>query len=131
MSIRKPHPNARQLRKDMPSAERKLWARIRNKQLGGFRFRRQHTIGPFIVDFACIEVMLVIELDGDQHAIDQAPIRDEQRDAFMEKQGWTVLRFWNNEVYQNPDGVLEAILDRAMMSQRALEVEKQQSPGDN
>ncbi len=75
--------------------------------------------------------MIVIELDGDQHAIDQAPIRDEQRDAFMEKQGWTVLRFWNNEVYQNPDGVLEAILNRAMTSQRELEVKKQQSTDSN
>ena len=110
MPIRKPHPNAKQLRKDMPSAERKLWARIRNKHLGGFRFRRQHTIGSYIADFACVEMRIVIELDGDQHALDEG-IQDAKRDAFIESEGWQVLRFWNNEVYGNIDGVLEVILD--------------------
>lgn len=110
MPIRKPHPNAKTLRKDMPSAERKLWARIRNKQLGGFRFRRQHTIGPYIADFACIELRIVIELDGDQHALDDGA-RDMKRDTFIETEGWAVLRFWNNDVYGNIDGVLEIILD--------------------
>lgn len=124
MAIRKPHPNARVLRKDMPSAEQRLWYFIRKKQLGGFRFRRQHTIGPFAADFACVEARLVVELDGDQHGRGGAPSRDQRRNAFMENEGWTVLRFWNHEVYDNINGVLETILDVAINSVRALEFEK-------
>ncbi len=127
MPIRKPHPNARKLRKDMPSAEQRLWCFIRRKQLGGFRFRRQHTIAPYIADFVCIEAKLVIELDGDQHAVGGMPNRDEQRNNFMESQGWTVVRFWNNEVYDNIDDVLEMILDAAGNSVRALEIENSAS----
>lgn len=122
--MRKPHPNARALRKEMPSAEQRLWHFIRKKQLGGFRFRRQHTVGPYIADFVCIEARLVIELDGDQHALDAAPARDAKRDADLESEGWTVLRFWNHEVYDNIDGVLDAILDACENSKRALEIEK-------
>ena len=121
--MRKPHPNARKLRKDMPEAEQRLWYFIRCSELGGFRFRRQHTIGPYIVDFACLETKLVIELDGDQHALGDAPRRDEKRDAYLTAEGFEVLRFWNNEVYENIDGVLEAILDAAMNSVRAKKVE--------
>jgi very-short-patch-repair endonuclease len=121
--MRKPHPNARKLRKDMPEAEQRLWYFIRRSELGGFRFRRQHTIGPYIVDFACLEAKLVIELDGDQHALGDAPKRDEKRDAYLTAEGFEVLRFWNNEVYENIDGVLEAILDAAMNSVRAKQVE--------
>jgi len=120
MPIRKPHPNAKTLRKDMPSAERKLWARIRNKQLGGYRFRRQHTIGPYIADFACVETKIVIELDGDQHSFDDGA-RDAKRDAFIEGEGWRVLRFWNNDVYGNIDGVLEVILDACEIARREKE----------
>ncbi len=117
MPIRKPHPSAKTLRKDMPSAERKLWARIRNKQLGGFRFRRQHTIGPYIADFACVETKIVIELDGDQHGHDEGA-RDAKRDAFIEGEGWQVLRFWNNDVYGNIDSVLEVVLDACETARR-------------
>jgi len=107
--VRRPHPNARKLRKDMPEAERCLWSRLRLKQLGGFRFRRQHTIGAFIADFACIEAMLVVELDGAQHGRDDAPMRDAARDAFIEGQGYLVLRFWNEAVTRRMDEVLEEI----------------------
>jgi very-short-patch-repair endonuclease len=124
MPIRKPHKNARKLRKDMPSAEQRLWYFIRRKQLGGFRFRRQHTIAPYIADFVCVEAKLVIELDGEQHGLDGAPEHDEKRNAFMESEGWAVVRFWNNDVYDNIDGVLEMILDAAGNSVRALEIEK-------
>jgi len=127
MPIRKPHPNARKLRKDMPSAEKRLWYFIRRKQLGEFRFRRQHTIGPYIADFVCVEAKLVIELDGEQHGKDEATAYDQTRNAFMEREGWVVVRFWNNEVYDNIDGVLEAILDAAMNSVRAMEIEKSES----
>lgn len=107
----------------MPSAERKLWARIRNKQLDGFRFRRQHTIGPYVADFACAETRIVIELDGDQHAFDEGA-RDRKRDAFIESEGWQVLRFWNNDVYGNIDGVLEVILDACEYAKRAKDYEE-------
>ena len=108
MPIRKPHPNAKKLRKEMPPAEQKLWAQIRRKQLGGFRFRRQHSIGPFIADFVCIEAKLIIELDDDQHGFGDG-VRDAKRDGYLESENWQVLRFWNNDVYDNIDGVLEPI----------------------
>ncbi len=116
MPIRKPHKQARNLRKIMPEAERRLWVRLRNKQLGGFRFRRQHTIGPYIADFACIEAMLVIECDGEQHGFETALAHDAKRDAFLNQEGWVVLRFWNREIHDNMDGVLETIHDAARNS---------------
>jgi len=122
--MRKPHKNARTLRKDMPSAEQRLWFFIRRKQLVGFRFRRQHTIGPYVADFVCVETKLVIELDGDQHGLGVAPDHDAKRNNFMENEGWTILRFWNNQVYDNVDGVLEMILDRAGNNVRAMKIEK-------
>lgn len=126
--MRKPHANARALRKDMPSAEKRLWYFIRKKQLGGFRFRRQHTIGPYIADFACIEAKLVIELDGDQHGFELEEARDRKRDAFIEDQGFQMLRVWNKDVYDNIDGVLEAILDRAENAVRARNALKDDAP---
>ena len=128
MPLRKPHPNARKLRKEMPSAEKRLWYFIRNKRLGGFRFRRQHTIGAYIADFVCIEARIVIELDGDQHALRTAPTRDTKRDGFMESEDWLVLRFWNNDVYENVDGVLETILGACENSKKSLEFEKSVTP---
>ncbi|WP_375203781.1 endonuclease domain-containing protein [Hyphococcus sp.] len=128
MPIRRPHRNARTLRQTMPEAERRLWARLRNRGLGGFRFRRQHTVGPYVADFACVEARLVIECDGEQHGFPDALKRDAARDEFMKKQGWIVLRFWNNEVYDNMDGVLEKILETAENSSRFL---KTQAPDDN
>ncbi|MEQ8936756.1 MAG: DUF559 domain-containing protein [Amphiplicatus sp.] len=120
MPIRQPHPKARTLRKTMPEAERRLWVRLCDRQLGNFRFRRQHTIGPYIADFACIEAMLVIECDGDQHGFDDARVHDAKRDAFLEREGWMVLRFWNREIRDNMQGVLETILDAAENSVRFL-----------
>ena len=107
----------------MPPAEQKLWARIRRKQLGGFRFRRQHTVGPYIADFACLEAKLIIELDGDQHGQDEAPMRDARRDEFLREQGFEVLRFWNNAVYEEIDSVLDVILEAATDSARAQRAE--------
>ncbi|MBI1391692.1 MAG: DUF559 domain-containing protein [Alphaproteobacteria bacterium] len=115
MPIRRPHPNAKALRKRMPPAERALWRALRNRQLGGFRFRRQHTVGPFIADFACVEARLIIELDGDQHGRDNGPARDASRDAFLGSEGWRVVRFWNDETFKNMDGVLETILHEAQL----------------
>lgn len=124
MSLRKPHPNARSLRWEMPEAERRLWAQLRNKNLDGFRFRRQHTIGPYIADFACVEARLVVECDGEQHGQGAAPLRDAERNYFMEREGWIVLRFWNHEIYKNMNGVLETIHDAASNSVRALEAQR-------
>ncbi|MBN2619518.1 endonuclease domain-containing protein [candidate division WOR-3 bacterium] len=96
---------ARRLRKNMTDAERKLWYRIKRKQLG-VRFRRQQPIGRYIVDFVCFERKVIIEVDGGQH--DQC-LGDTKRDACFGRQGYHVLRFWNNEVLRNIDGVIEAI----------------------
>jgi very-short-patch-repair endonuclease len=99
--------NARALRRDMTDAERKLWSGLRGEQLG-FKFRRQHPLGPYIADFACLHPRLIVELDGSQHADQQA--YDLARDAFFKAQGFEVLRFPSNVPFQNPAGVLSAIL---------------------
>ena len=103
-----PTQRARQLRRDSTEAEQRLWRILRNRQLGGHKFRRQAPIGPFIVDFVCIERRLVIEVDGSQHQeqIDY----DEDRTRFIESEGYRVLRFWNNEVLTELESVAEAIL---------------------
>jgi very-short-patch-repair endonuclease len=99
---------ARQLRKNLTDAERRLWKYLRCKQIEGHRFRRQVPIGPYYVDFLCLERRLVIEVDGGRHADRQA--EDAKRTAWLESQGFRVLRYWNNEVLQNFEGVVEAIL---------------------
>ena len=101
---------ARNLRKSSTDAERVLWFNLRNRRLGGYKFRRQYKIGPFIVDFACIEKKLIIEVDGGQHA--EIIVKDIKRIEFLHKQGYTVLRFWNNEVFKETESVLEVILSR-------------------
>jgi very-short-patch-repair endonuclease len=107
-----PNQKARQLRQSSTDAERRLWAALRNRRLIRHNFRRQHPIGDFIVDFACTEHRLAIELDGGQHAGN--PV-DVCRTAWLQNQGWKVIRFWNNDVLSNTAGVIETIL-------RALEV---------
>jgi very-short-patch-repair endonuclease len=94
----------------MTDVERMLWRALRGKQLNGNLFRRQHSIGRYIADFVCIEQKLVIELDGEQHQEQLA--YDEQRTDFLQSQGWRVLRFWNNDVLNNLDGVLTTIAER-------------------
>ena len=98
---------ARKLRRTSTDVERKLWHRIRDKQLADFRFRRQRPIGKYIVDFICVEAKLVVELDGGQHAADVE--YDAKRTAFLATLVYRVLRFWNNEVIENMDGVLERL----------------------
>jgi very-short-patch-repair endonuclease len=105
-TIGRTNPNARRLRRKATDAERRLWSRLRNRQLDGFKFKRQETMGPFIADFACVECKIVVEADGGQHNHGV----DGKRTAFLEELGWRVLRFWNNEVLQNTQGVLETIL---------------------
>ncbi len=91
----------------MTDAERRMWFLVRSHQIQGYNFRRQVPIGPYIVDFACLSLKLIIELDGGQHA-DRAA-QDEQRSEYLRAQGFRVLRFWNNDVLGNTDGVLEMI----------------------
>jgi len=105
----KPRRYARRLRRDQTDAERTLWWRLRDRQLSGAKFRRQHPVGPFITDFCCPEVELIIELDGGQHAGQREA--DAQRTAFLEAHGYRVLRFWDNEVLANIEGVLERIAE--------------------
>ena len=100
---------ARTLRRNRTDAEGLLWHYLRNKQLDGYRFRRQHPIGPYIVDFACLSRKVLIELDRGQHA--EQTGRDEKRDAFLRARGYRVLRFWNTEVFENCFGVLERVYE--------------------
>lgn len=101
-----PNQNARRLRLNSTDAERRLWAVLRDRRLAGYRFRRQHLIGDFIVDFACTRHQLVVEADGGQHA-DKA--EDERHTAFLQAKGWRVIRFWNNDVLANTEGVIETV----------------------
>jgi very-short-patch-repair endonuclease len=98
---------ARQLRANLTDAERRLWSRLRLKQIDGHRFRRQVSIGPYIADFVCLDAKLVIEVDGGQH--NDSTEKDARRTALMEAQGFRVVRFWNDEVLGNTDGVLDVI----------------------
>ena len=98
---------AGELRKKSTPAERKLWSRIRDDQLG-FNFRRQHAIGNYIPDFVCIEKKLIIELDGSQHLEQQE--YDQERTKYLNSLGYKVIRFWNNAVMKDLDGVILAIL---------------------
>ena len=99
---------ARTLRKTPTDAERRLWARLRRRQLDDCRFRRQAPIGRYIVDFACFERRLIVEIDGGQHA--RRRNADAARTVWLERQGFKVLRFWNNDVLGNTDGVVATLL---------------------
>ena len=98
---------AKELRHEATDVERRLWNHLRSRQFEGFKFRRQRPIGPYIVDFVCLESELVIELDGGQHA-DQADY-DARRDAYLRQKGYRVIRFWNNDVIENIEGVAHVI----------------------
>ena len=99
---------SRELRVDSTEVEKRLWWRIRARQLGA-KFRRQHPLHGFILDFACEELKLGIELDGGQHNEERAKACDAARTAVLATSGWRILRFWNNDVIENLEGVLEEI----------------------
>ncbi len=101
---------ARALRQSPTTAEQLLWRHLRNRQLAGAKFRRQHPLGPYILDFVCLEHGLVVEVDGGQHADLQAQAYDQQRSAWLQQQGLRVLRFWNHEVVQQTNEVLAHVL---------------------
>lgn len=100
---------ARQLRREQTEWEHSLWSRLRRRQLEGFKFRRQHPIGPFFVDFFCSEAKLVIEIDGSQHVDELAD--DKRRTDFLSDAGYHVLRFWNHEIRSDIETVLQRIAD--------------------
>ncbi|SFZ84741.1 Very-short-patch-repair endonuclease [Devosia enhydra] len=100
---------AHALRQNMTDAEHRLWQHLRNRQMLGHKFVRQQPVGPFIVDFACREANLVIELDGGQHADNPA---DARRTAALAAHGYEVIRFWNSDVLKNPEGVMTVIAAR-------------------
>ena len=100
---------ARRLRAEASEAERKLWSHLRRKQMALLRFRRQHPLGPYIVDFYCPAAKLVIELDGAQHGEDKAIAYDIARTEWLEARGFHVMRIWNHEFFENTDEVLERI----------------------
>lgn len=107
MLLTKTQLHARTLRSNTTDAEKLLWQSLRKEQLS-VKFRRQHPFAPYIVDFVCLERKLIVELDGGQHA-DKLSY-DKQRDLFLQSMGYTVLRFWNNEVFENTAGVLAVIM---------------------
>jgi very-short-patch-repair endonuclease len=99
----------RALRRDMTDAEAALWSELRDRRLGGFKFRRQHPCGPFILDFYCSEAALAIEVDGGQHFEEGAALYDAERTAFVRRRGIEVLRFANDLIFTDRLEVLEAI----------------------
>jgi very-short-patch-repair endonuclease len=100
---------ARTLRKSMSSAERLLWRGLRGRQVDGARFRRQHPIGIYIVDFVCLERRLVVEVDGGQHTEDDHIVSDARRDRWLGGEGYRVMRVPTTDVYSNLAGVLDTI----------------------
>ncbi|RYE03891.1 MAG: endonuclease domain-containing protein [Sphingomonadales bacterium] len=106
-AIRPTNSHARRLRREATDAEQRFWLEVRDRRLGGFKFRRQATIGPYVVDFLCAEKSLIVEIDGGQHneAVDR------KRTAFLGTKGYRVLRFWNNDVLTNMPGVLQRSLE--------------------
>ena len=102
---------SRRLRRNATDAERKLWSVLRSRQHNGFKFRKQVEIDGFIVDFLCPKKRLIIEVDGGQHT----PERDARRTAYLESQGFRLIRFWNNDVLENLDGVW-TVIEQALAS---------------
>jgi very-short-patch-repair endonuclease len=102
----------RRLRSNMTGPEAQLWSRLRARQLQGLKFRRQHGIGPYIVDFYCPEQSLVIEVDGDSHADANQILKDRQREKYLQSLGLHVIRYINDDILRNLDGVMEDLAER-------------------
>ncbi|WP_421331086.1 endonuclease domain-containing protein [Aeromonas veronii] len=100
---------AKRLRRDATLAEQKLWQHLRNRRLAGVKFRRQMPIGPYVVDFICLEQGLIIEVDGSQHGTQANQMHDEARTAYLNQQGFRVIRVWNNDVLSQMEVVLAHI----------------------
>ena len=104
---RKTNRRVRQLRTNATDAETKLWFAVRGRRLAGFKFVRQKSIGPYVVDFVCRDHKVIIEVDGGQHAESES---DQVHDAYLASEGYRVLQFWNSDVLGNIDGILQNIL---------------------
>jgi adenine-specific DNA-methyltransferase len=111
---------ARQLRRQMTPAEAIVWKHVRDRRFGGFKFRRQHPVGPFYADLVCKESKVIVELDGETHLGREGD--DEARSRYLRTNGWLVMRFWNTQIYDELETVLEEIL-------RVCE-ERRRSPGN-
>ena len=118
---------ARQLRRNSTDAEKRLWRGLR-ETLPEYKWRRQMPVGPYFVDFACFSEKLIIEIDGGQHA--EAAAYDEARTRLLEGQGYRVLRFWNNDVLSNTEGVLERITQSLSRLEREEGAERREGHGD-
>ena len=101
---------ARSLRSNQTTAESLLWTLLRNRRFFGLKFRRQHSVPPYVLDFYCDSLSLAIELDGGQHNDDVAVSRDQRRSQWLADRGITVIRYWNNDVLQHPESVLEDLM---------------------
>ena len=101
----------RELRNNATPAEAALWKLLKSSQAGGYKFRRQHGIGPYVLDFYCPLLRLCIELDGDVHKSPTADVKDDMRTRYLKEQGITVMRFWNETVWRNPQGIIEEIIN--------------------
>jgi len=110
---KRPTMRSRELRLNATDAERKLWAQLSARKIAGVRFNRQFPIGPFICDFVSRTAKLIIEVDGGQHAIDVE--KDQARTAYLQSQGYRVIRFWNNDVLERIEGVV-AEIERALVN---------------
>jgi len=111
-------PVARKLRREQTPAEAKLWSVLRNRQLEGLKFRRQHPIGAYVADFCCEEIGLIVELDGGQHS--DRELQDRLRTIVLEDMKYTLLRFWNVDITAALDGVIDQILDTARSARATL-----------
>ncbi|HVT01337.1 MAG TPA: endonuclease domain-containing protein [Patescibacteria group bacterium] len=101
--------NSKKLRLNQTNEEKILWEKLRNRQMFGLKFRRQQSIGEYIVDFVAYENKIIIELDGNRHNDAMVKLKDKKRTKWLENQGFRVLRFWNNELYTNLEGISYAI----------------------
>ena len=110
--------NAKSMRRVMTDAELKLWNELRAHRLMGMGFRRQVPVGPYITDFACSEHALIIEVDGSQHGVSDRASHDETRTAYLKSRGWTVLRFWNDDILRDIDNVCQHIAAVAGLTAR-------------
>jgi very-short-patch-repair endonuclease len=110
---------ARNLRRSQTDAELFLWKLVRNRQFLGLKFRRQHPIGPYFLDFYCDSKKLAIELDGGQHNDPAERLRDERRSTILSQHGIRVVRIWNHEMFKETEAVLQLIYDRVMESDSA------------
>ena len=108
--------NARQLRRNSTDAEALLWQLLRNRGFGGYKFRRQVAVPPYILDFCCKDRRVAIEVDGGQHALAENAVADERRSTFLAARGIRVLRFWNNEVLRETESVVQRIWDELQLS---------------